>query len=261
MSEHIAYRKEGPVGWLIFNDPAHHNAITIDMAEAVPPVMEDFERDDSIRVVVVTGAGERAFAAGSNISTFGAVRSDPEQNRHYHRVNERAYDAVYECCKPTIAMIRGYCIGGGLDFAASCDIRICAADASFSIPAGRLGVGYGYEGQLRLLRIVSPARARDIFFSARRYSAVQALEMGLVHEVIEADALQERVGDYAALVAGHAPLTLRALKQAFLEVERDAHRIDLPATQAMIDACFTSEDYQEGRNAFAQKRTPVFRGR
>lgn len=259
-TEKIVARKEGAIGWLIFNDPQKHNAISMDMAEAVPGVMRAFEEDDEIRVVIVQGAGERAFAAGSNISAFGAVRDSAEQNHHYHLTSERAYDAIYQCSKPTIALIKGYCIGGGLDFAASCDIRICADTGSFAIPAGRLGVGYGYEGQIRLNRIVGPSKGRDIFFSARRYGAAEALAMGLVHEVVPLADIEQHTLDYARTVAGNAPLTLRAIKRSYLELEAAARATDMSAAQALIDVCFGSEDYREGRAAFAQKRTPAFTG-
>lgn len=250
-----------PFGWMTFNDPAKHNAISIGMAQAVPPVMQAFEEAEQVRVVIVHGAGERAFAAGSNISAFGNVRNDAEQNRHYHQINEAAYNAVYACSKPTIAMINGYCIGGGLDFATSCDIRICSEHSVFAIPAVRLGLGYGYQGQVRMNRIVGPMHGRDIFFSGRKYTAQQALAMGLVHEVVPAEQLQARVEAYAAAVAQNAPMTLKALKRGFLELERDEAERDMGNAQALIDACFLSADYQEGRQAFAAKRQPNFQGK
>ncbi|WP_020203784.1 MULTISPECIES: enoyl-CoA hydratase [Cupriavidus] len=260
-TEKIVASKRGAIGWLVFNDPQKHNAISMDMAEAVPGVMRAFEDDDEIRAVIVQGAGERAFAAGSNISAFGAVRDSAAQNHHYHQTSERAYDAIYQCAKPTIALIKGYCIGGGLDFAASCDIRICSDTASFAIPAGRLGVGYGYEGQIRLNRIVGPARGRDIFFSARRYNAQEALAMGLVHEVVPLADIERHALAYAETVAANAPLTLRAIKRAYLELEAAARATDMTAAQALIDTCFGSDDYKEGRAAFAQKRAPAFTGK
>ena len=260
-TDQILAKKSGALGWMIFNNPAKHNAISMEMAEAVPGIMREFDADPDIRVVVVCGTGERAFAAGSNISTFGAVRADPAQNHHYHEVNERSYNAVYECSKPTVAMIRGYCIGGGLDFAASCDIRICSEDSIFAIPAARLGLGYGYEGQVRLNRVIGPARGRDVFFTGRRYDAGEALAMGLVHAVVPAAALECHVTEYANNIAANAPLTLKAIKRAFLELEREPARRNMQAAQDLIDACFDSVDYHEGRDAFAQKRSARFQGR
>ena len=161
-SERIIARKEGAIGWLVFNNPAKHNAISMDMAEAVPAVMRAFEDDAEVRVIVVAGAGEKAFAAGSDISGFESVRADPQKNKHYNDVNECSYNAVYQCTKPTVAMIRGYCIGGGLDFATSCDVRFCSDNAVFAVPAGKLGLGYGHEGILRFGRVMGYMRARDL---------------------------------------------------------------------------------------------------
>ena len=260
-TERLQSTKDGPIGWMIFNNPARHNAITMDMAQAVPEVMRDFENDPAVRVVVVAGAGERAFAAGSDISGFEDVRSDPQKNRHYNDVNERSYNAVYACAKPTIAMIRGYCIGGGLDFATSCDVRICADDAVFAVPAGRLGLGYGHEGILRFGRVIGFMRARDLFLSGRRLGAEEALRLGLVHRVVGSAELRAETAAYAQSVADNAPLTLAAIKRAFLEYEKEPGVRDFNQAQALIDACFRSEDYAEGRAAFAAKRKPQFKGR
>ena len=259
-TERIIARKDGALGWLIFNNPAKHNAISMDMAEAVPEVMRDFVADPSIRVVILAGAGEKAFAAGSDISGFENVRADPEKNRHYNEVNERSYNAVYECAKPTIAMIRGFCIGGGLDFATSCDVRLCSDNAQFAVPAGRLGLGYGHEGIVRFGRVMGLMQARDLFLSGRRVGADEALRLGLVHRVIPLAQLEAETQAYAQTLADNAPLTLAAIKRAFLEYEKDPATRDLAQAQAMIDACFRSADYVEGRNAFAAKRKPQFKG-
>jgi len=259
-SERIIARKEGAIGWLVFNNPAKHNAISMDMAEAVPAVMRAFEDDAEVRVIVVAGAGEKAFAAGSDISGFESVRADPQKNKHYNDVNERSYNAVYQCTKPTVAMIRGYCIGGGLDFATSCDVRFCSDNAVFAVPAGKLGLGYGHEGILRYGRVIGFMRARDLFLSGRRLGAEEALRLGLVHRVIPLAQLEAETTAYAQSIADNAPLTLAAIKRAFLEYEKDPALRDLASAQAMIDACFKSADYVEGRNAFAAKRKPQFKG-
>jgi len=259
-SERIIARKNGAIGWLIFNNPAKHNAISMDMAEAVPEVVCGFEDDRDIRVVIVAGAGEKAFAAGSDISGFESVRADPQKNRHYNDVNERSYNAVYECTKPTIAMIRGYCIGGGLDFATSCDVRFCSDNAVFAVPAGKLGLGYGHEGILRFGRVMGFMRARDLFLSGRRLGGEEALRLGLVHRVIPLAELEAETTTYAQSIADNAPMTLAAIKRAFLEYEKDPARRELSRAQAMIDECFKSADYAEGRAAFAAKRKPRFKG-
>ena len=260
-SGRIVARKDGAVGWMIFSNPAKHNAISMAMAEAVPEIMRDFAGDSAIRVVVVTGAGEKAFAAGSDIAGFEDARSDPQKNRHYNEVNERSYNAVYECAKPTLAMIHGYCIGGGLDFATSCDVRFCSDNAAFAVPAGRLGLGYGHEGILRFGRVMGLMRARDLFLSGRRFGAEEALRLGLVHRVIAVDQLEAETTAYAQTIADNAPLTLAAIKRAFLDYEKDFPARDLSRAQALIDACFRSEDYHEGRKAFAEKRKPRFKGK
>ncbi len=259
-SERIIARTDGAIGWMIFNNPAKHNAISMDMAEAVPAVMRDFENDPAIRVVVVAGSGEKAFAAGSDISGFESVRADPQKNRHYNDVNEASYNAVYECSKPTIAMIRGYCIGGGLDFATSCDVRFCSDNAVFAVPAGKLGLGYGHEGILRFGRVMGLMRARDLFLSGRRLGADEALRLGLVHRVIALAELEAETTAYAQTIADNAPLTLAAIKRAFLEYEKDPAMRNLTSAQSMIDKCFRSKDYVEGRAAFAAKRKPQFKG-
>ena len=259
-TERIVARSEGAIGWMIFNNPAKHNAITMDMAEAVPAVMREFENDAAVRVIVVAGAGEKAFAAGSDISGFEDVRSDPQKNKHYNEVNEQSYNAVYACAKPTIAMIRGYCIGGGLDFATSCDVRFCSDNAVFAVPAGRLGLGYGHEGLLRFGRVMGFMRARDLFLSGRRLNAEEALRLGLVHRVVPLAELESETTAYAQTIADNAPLTLAAIKRAFLEYEKEPAARDLSSAQAMIDACFRSADYLEGRAAFAAKRKPQFKG-
>jgi len=259
--EHILSRKDGAIGWIIFNHPEKHNAVSLEMSAAIPPILTDFEADPAIRVVVLTGAGDRAFIAGSNISTFDAVRQSPEQNQAYQDISQGSYDAVYRCTKPTIAMIRGYCIGGGMDYAASCDIRICASHSVFAIPAVKLGLGYGYQGQIRINRLIGSSHARDLYFTGRRYDAQEAFRIGLVHEVVVPEALEDRVREYADGLAANAPLTIKALKRVFLELEREPAERDMASAHALIAACYDSDDYQEGKRAFAEKRTPRFTGR
>jgi len=252
---------KGAIGWLTFNNPARHNAISMAMAEHLPAAIGALEADARVRVVIVSGSGEKAFAAGSDISGFGESRANPEANRRYNALHESAYDAVYHCRKPTIAMIRGYCIGGGLDFAASCDVRIAAEDASFSAPAGRLGLGYGFESVVRLKRVLGGPAARELLVSARRINADEAYRLGLVHRVVPVAKLQEETVAYAETLAGNAPLTLAAIKRSLIELERDVDVRDQSAAQTLIDACFASADYDEGRKAFAEKRKPDFKGK
>lgn len=260
-SPHILAEKTGPIGWVIFNHPEKHNAVSLEMSAAVPPIIADFDADPAIRVIVIKGAGDRSFIAGSNISNFDAVRADPEANRQYQEISQGSYDAVYNSAKPTIAMIKGYCMGGGMDYAASCDIRICSDDSVFAIPAVKLGLGYGYQGQIRLNRLIGSSRARDLYFTGRRYDAAEALVAGLVQEVVPAAGLEARVRAYAEGIAENAPLTIKALKRVFLELEKTPAERDMDAAHALIAACYDSQDYREGKAAFAEKRKPRFEGR
>lgn len=260
-SRHILSQKTGAIGWLIFNHPEKHNAVSLEMSAAVPLVIADFEADPAIRVVIIKGAGDRAFIAGSNISNFDAVRANPEENRKYQAISQGSYDAVYTCSKPTIAMINGYCMGGGMDYAASCDIRICSDNSIFAIPAVKLGLGYGYQGQIRLNRLIGSSRAREFYFTGRRYDAAEALDSGLVHEVVPAAGLEAHVRQYASSIAENAPLTIKALKRVFLELEKEPAERDMNAAHALIASCYGSEDYREGKAAFAEKRKPRFSGR
>lgn len=260
-TEQIVTSVEGAIGWLTFNNPGRHNAISMAMAEHLPAAVAAFEADARVRVVILTGAGEKAFAAGSDISGFGESRANPDANRRYNALHETAYDAVYASAKPTIAMIRGYCIGGGLDFAASCDVRIAAEDASFSAPAGKLGLGYGYESVVRLKRVLGGPAARELLISARRMNAQEAFRLGLVHRVVPVATLRDETVEYAEGLAANAPLTLAAIKRSLRELERDEAVRDAAAAQKLIDACFASADYEAGRAAFAAKRKPDFRGK
>jgi len=258
---HMQCIKDGHIGWIVFDHPEKLNAVSLEMAEAVPNFVAELEADPAIRIVVVKGAGERSFIAGSNISTFDSVRTDADQNRRYQEISQGSYDSIYHCAKPTVAMIQGYCIGGGVDYAASCDIRICADDAVFAIPAVKLGLGYGYQGQIRVNRLIGSSRARDLYFTGRRYRAEEALQAGLVHRVVPKADLEAQVREYSATIAQGAPLTMLALKRGFIELDKESGERDMQTLHDMIAACYGSQDYQEGKAAFAEKRPPRFQGR
>lgn len=254
-------QRAGAVGWMVFDNPARHNAVSLAMWEAVPPILADFAADPEIRVVVVAGAGERAFVSGADISEFESRRAAPEAVRAYDAATERAFEALRDCPKPTLAMIRGHCLGGGLAVALGCDLRIAAADARFAIPAARLGLGYRVSGIARLVSVVGPAFAQEILFTARSFSAEEAQGMGLVNRVVPAAALAARIDEETARIAANAPLTIAAAKRAIAELAKDPAARDLAACQAAVDACFASADYAEGRRAFLEKRPPRFEGR
>jgi enoyl-CoA hydratase len=253
--------REGAIGWITFNNPARHNAVSLAMWEALHDIVDDYARDDAIRVIVVNGAGEKAFVSGADISEFEEKRSSPETTRLYNETAQRASKALQHVGKPTIAMIRGFCVGGGVSVALACDLRIAAEQSSFAVPAARLGLGYEFEGVRKLVDVVGPSFAREIFYTARQFSAQEALAMGLVNRVVDADSLDAYVRDYAARIAANAPLTVASIKTLVAQVLTDESRRDLQLCQAVVDRCFASDDYAEGRRAFMEKRKPVFRGR
>ncbi|MBE7367009.1 enoyl-CoA hydratase [Ramlibacter pallidus] len=244
-----------------FDHPARHNALSVDMWQAIPPLLAQAERDDAIRLVVFSGAGETAFASGADISQFEDMRAAREAVAHYETIAEDALAAIYRCAKPTLACIRGYCIGGGLNVAISCDIRIAADDAAFAIPAARLGLGYRLSALKNLVHLVGVGVAKDLFFTGRRIGAQEAKEVGLVSRACPAADLPALLGEYTLAMSENAPLTVHAGKRILQELLKDDAGLDRTLCQQLIRQCFDSEDYAEGRRAFMEKRKPVFRGK
>jgi len=259
--ERMIATTEGAVGWMIFNHPARHNAVSMDMWRSVGRIVEAFKADPAVRAIVVTGAGDRAFVSGADISEFHEKRATPAAIAEYDAISEHASQLLETMAKPTIAMIRGYCIGGGVDLALRCDIRIAADDARFGVPAAKLGLGYPFSDVNRLVHIVGPAFAKEIFYSGRQFNAAEALQMGLVNRVVPAGELKGSVNAFAETVVGNAPLSISAIKQCVGEALKDAGQRNLAACQAAVDACYASADYVEGRTAFMEKRRPLFRAR
>src|SRR5262245_59966903 len=260
-SPKLLARVEAGVGYLTFNNPERRNAVSLEMWSALGDVMQAFDADDSVRVVVLTGAGGKAFASGADISEFETQRASSDQREQYGKISGRGYAALARCRKPVLAMVRGYCIGGGLVIALAADLRFATQGSRFAVPAAKLGLGYDYPGVAALARLVGPARAADILYSARQLTADEALQCGLIDFVTEDAALEQTVSDYAARIAENAPLTIRAIKASLQAYAHYTQRGDLEAIEAMIKQCFDSEDYREGRRAFMEKRTPQFRGR
>jgi enoyl-CoA hydratase/carnithine racemase len=251
---------EGGIGWMTYNNPARHNAMSYDMQLAVPRILSAFSADPEVHVVVVQGAGDRAFVSGADISEFSEKRTTVAARADYDDALAAAWASWRTVPKPIIAMIRGYCIGGGLLTAMQADIRIAAADSQFGVPAAKLGLGYAYGGVEQLMDLVGPAWAAEILFSARRLSAEEAHDIGLVNRVVPVDDLEPTVRDLAATIAANAPLTVQACKAAIREARKDPAQRDLAAVERMVEACFRSDDYLEGQAAFAEKRAPVFKG-
>ena len=253
--------KAGGVGYLRLNQPGKHNAISYAMWVGIAEVMESFRTDDEVRVVVMSGEGGRAFSAGADISEFSENRSTREQIEAYDAASRAAYDAVTHHPKPVIARIEGYCVGGGLATALCTDLRIATDDSRFGIPAAKLGVGYSYGGLRPLVDLVGPANAKEILFTAKRFTAPEALRMGLVNQVVPRDGIDAFVEDYARTIAANAPLTVKACKTVVAELVKDPAERDLALCEEVVGACFASEDYKEGRTAFMEKRKPRFTGR
>jgi len=252
---------DGAIGWVTFNNPERHNAVSLEMWQGLGDALEAFQADPGVRVVVMKGAGTKAFVSGADISEFDSRRASAEQKQEYGQVTARGNRWLRQLEKPLLAMIRGYCIGGGLAIALNADVRIATPGSRFGIPAARLGLGYDYGGVAALARLVGPSVARDILFSARLLDADEALRVGLINRIVPDESLEAEVRAYAETIAANAPLTVRAAKAAVNEWERDPANRNHAAVEALVNACFDSEDYREGRRAFAEKRRPSFHGR
>jgi enoyl-CoA hydratase len=256
----LRHDKQGHVGVVTFDNPTKFNAVNYDMWCALPRVMAEFAADPDIRVVMLTGAGLKAFVSGADISQF-KDRREGNAAEAYNQATAAGYAAVLNCPKPTVAKIRGICMGGGLGLALNCDIRICSDDARFRMPAARLGLGYAFEGIQRFVDVLGMANTADLFFSARIFGGADALQMGLVKQVIGVQNFDAEVDAYVQMIGENAPLTLAAAKRCLLEISKNPDQRDLALARSLVQACFASRDYQEGREAFAQKRTPQFQGR
>lgn len=261
MTDKMLSRKDGGIGTVIFNNPERHNAVSLEMWAATRDILDDFRADPEVRVVVLAGAGGKAFVSGADISKFGSERASEEAVAKYNATTEQAFSGVHDFPKPTIAMIRGYCIGGGMALATCCDIRICTPGSKFGIPAAKLGLGYDHKGIRRLMNVVGPSFAKEIFFTARQFDAEEARMMGFVNRVVPDDELENYVKHYGEMIAANAPLTIGAVKLTVGELLKDESQRDMDTVAASVKRCFDSKDYIEGRTAFMEKRKPAFTGR
>lgn len=246
---------------ITFNSPEKLNAMSLQMWEALADVCASLATDDTLRVVTLEGAGERAFVAGADISEFSGNRNDASASANYNAAVARAETALEALSVPTIALVRGYCIGGGLAIAMRCDLRLARADARFAITPARLGLGYGYDGVAALERKLGHSVTADLLFSGRKLSADEALAKGICDQVFSADRFEEDSAAYVTRLAANAPLTIRAAKAALSDLAHPQTGKNRAAVEAMISACYDSADYREGQTAFAEKRPPRFKGR
>ncbi|MDR3497357.1 MAG: enoyl-CoA hydratase [Ancalomicrobiaceae bacterium] len=251
---------DGAVGRLIVDNPARLNAVTLAMWRAIPAAVARLEADPHVRLIIVTGGGAKAFVSGADISEFAAVRRDADSARSYEAANASAFRALRQAKKPTLAAIRGVCLGGGLGLAVACDLRLAAEGSTFGIPAARLGIGYPPECVGDVVAAVGPSRAKEMFFTARRIEASEAARIGLINSVVPAERFDAEIASLAATIAGNAPLTLQAAKSAIDRPLHDPDGSGLAQAVRLADACFESADFAEGRTAFLEKRQPVFRG-
>lgn len=257
----ITLSKEGAIGWLELHNPKRMNAMSLSMWEALADCVATLTADGEVRVIVVSGHGGKAFCAGGDVSEFADLRNGQDAAARYDAAGKAAMDALYATPKPTIAMIEGYCLGGGLGLALQCDLRIAASEALLGIPAAKRAIAYSFAGVKQLVDLVGPAQAKNILYTARQFGAQEALAMGLVTNVSEPTALRDQVRQLATTIAANAPLSVQASKLMVNMAIADPLDRDLKRCSAAELACLESEDYAEATQSFMEKRRPVFRGR
>jgi enoyl-CoA hydratase len=253
--------KEDGIGLITFNQPEKRNAMSVEMWVGLGEILDEFAEDSSVRVVILTGAGTKAFVSGADISQFEKHRSNADAQQEYDRMTGVGRAKFQAFRKPTIARIRGFCLGGGLAIAMQTDLRIAAVDSEFGIPAARLSIAYGFDGLRNLVNLVGPAHARMILYTGRRIDAAEAQRIGLINRMVSDEELSDAVLDIARTIADNAPLSVAASKFTITEVMKDPAERDMAEVARLAKLCFDSEDYKEGRRAFMEKRPPVFKGR
>lgn len=259
-SHKVLARIEDRIAWITLNNPERRNAVSIEMWLDIGEAFKAFEQNDDVRVVVFHGAGGKSFMAGADISEFAAQRNDADAAAVYDKVRAEARGHMIAFSKPVIAMIQGFCIGGGMAVALHADIRVASEDSQFGIPAARLGLAYDIDSLLQLVAVVGLPFAKEIMLTARKFSAEEAARIGLVNRLVPADQLEPTVRAIAAEIAANAPLTVRTSKFTLDQIAARPSHLDVERIEALRRACFDSQDYAEGRTAFMEKRIPQFRG-
>ena len=249
------------VGWMIFNQPEKRNAVSFDMWQSIPKIVNFFESNNKVRVVVMRGAGNKAFVSGADISEFEDKRNTKKQVEIYDKATENASNSLINLEKPLISMINGFCIGGGLALSLCSDIRITSQNGLFAVPAAKLGVGYKFSGIKQLMDLVGPSYTKEIFFTGRKFTSNEALKMGLVNDVVKNDELDIYIDNLTNNIVENAPLTIRSVKVSVNEGLKIHQKSNLEKVNKLVEECFSSEDYMEGRRAFMEKRKPRFGGK
>ena len=258
----LLMEKDGAIGWIIFNQPEKRNAVSLEMWEAMPEYVHELTADDAIRVVILRGAGEHAFVSGADISQFKDRRRNMADQEEYARISSQGQDALGTLQKPLLAMIHGYCVGGGVGIALGCDIRIASDDARFGIPAARLGLGYHYNGMDKLMALVGPACVKEIFFTARTdFTAQDALRMGLVNQVVPKAELEAFTRDYATKIARNAPLTQRSAKATVEQLLKPGGRARPRAARQADRRLLQQRGLPGRREGLLREAPPQFKGR
>jgi enoyl-CoA hydratase len=249
------------VGVVTFNNPDKRNAMSLEMWEGLGQALTELRDDPEVRVVVLVGAGDKAFVSGADISQFEKTRHNAAASEEYSRKSEAQRALLGNYPKPTIACIRGFCLGGGMQVAMLTDIRIAAENSQFGIPAAKLGIAYGYDGLRNLVSLVGPSWARLIMYTGMRIDSKEALRIGLVDRVLANGELWDATMEIARTISINAPLAIKAAKVTIAQVLKDPSDRDMAAIKQIGLQCMDSEDFREGRRAFMEKRKPEFKGK